>query len=342
MTTTEPPLISVLMSVYNGERYVAEAIQSILGQTEPRFEFLIVNDGSSDASALILDRYAAQDSRIRVIHQANRGLIASLNLLLDEARAPLVARMDCDDVSRPERFARQLAHMVAHPDVAVLGSNTDELDADGALFPCEDFHPLDHASICARLLQRSAICHPSVVMRRDIIRALGGYRAAFRHCEDFDLWLRVAEQHTMANLPDRLLLYRRSPGQVSEQHIVVQAIGAACARHAARERQAGRPDPFVGMASLPPLDQMDAVVGTSGLGARLRMEVIDSVKYSRHALEAGGLAMMKLHLREGGPKADFWRTAGRMVKLGMIPQAFSLSIDLLRAQTGWRHRLPAR
>jgi len=330
MNKTDMPVISVLMSVYNAERYVAEAIQSILGQTEGRFEFLIVNDGSSDASASILDRYAAQDSRIRVIHQENRGLIASLNLLLDEARAPLVARMDSDDVSRPERFAVQFAEMAARPEIAVLGTNTDELDADGAYFPCSDFHPEQPEDIRERLMVASGICHPSVMMRRDVIRALGGYRAAFRHCEDYDLWLRVSEHHDMMNLRDRLFLYRRSPDQVSEKHILVQAIGAACARYAAQQRRTGRPDPFEGATSLPSLDTIDAVLGTQGVGARMRLEVIDSVKYSRDAMTSGGLELMQAHLREGGTKHGFWRTAGRLVKLGMIPQALTLSYDLVR------------
>jgi hypothetical protein len=330
MNPTDTPVISVLMSVFNAERYLAEAIQSILGQTEGRFEFLIVNDGSRDASASILDRYAAQDSRIRVIHQENRGLIASLNLLLEEARAPLVARMDSDDVSRPERFAVQLAEMTANPGIAVLGTNTDELDADGAFFPCSDFHPEHPGEIRERLMQASAMCHPSVMMRRDVIRALGGYRAAFRHCEDYDLWLRVSEHHDMRNLPARLFLYRRSPDQVSERHILVQAIGAACARFAAQERRAGRTDPFEGVSTLPSLETIDAVLGTKGLGARMRLEVIDSIKYSRDAMAGGGLDLMQAHLREGGTKDGFWRTAGRMVKLGMIPQALTLSFDLMR------------
>ncbi|MAF62896.1 MULTISPECIES: glycosyltransferase [Pseudomonadota] len=330
MSSPDTPLISVMMSVYNAERYVAEAIQSILGQTEGRFEFLIVNDGSRDASGSIIDRYAAQDSRIRAIHQENRGLIASLNRMLDEARAPLVARMDSDDVSRPERFAVQLAWMQAHPDIAVLGTNTDELDADGAFFPCSDFHPEHPADIRERLMAASAMCHPSVMMRRDVIRSLGGYRAAFRHCEDYDLWLRVSERHDLYNLPDRLFLYRRSPDQVSEKHILVQAIGAACARYAAQQRRAGLPDPFEGATSLPSLDQIDAVLGSNGVGARMRLEVIDSIKYSPEAMSGGGLELMQAHLRDGGTKQGFWRTAGRMVKMGMIPQALTLSLDLMR------------
>jgi hypothetical protein len=176
----------------------------------------------------------------------------------------------------------------------------------------------------------SAMCHPSVMMRRDVIRALGGYRAAFRHCEDYDLWLRVSESHDLYNLPDRLFLYRRSPDQVSEKHILVQAIGAACARYAAQQRRAGRADPFEGATALPSLDQIDALLGSSGVGARMRLEVIDSIKYSPEAMNGGGLELMQAHLREGGTKQGFWRTAGRMVKMGMIPQALTLSLDLMR------------
>lgn len=330
MHHTDSPVISVLMSVYNAERYLAEAVQSILTQTEKRFEFLIVNDGSTDASGSILDRYAAQDSRIRIIHQNNQGLIASLNLLLDEARAPLVARMDSDDVSRPDRFAVQLAAMAADPQIAVLGTNTDELDADGTFVACHDLHPEHPDAIRARLAVASALCHPSVMMRRDIIRAVGGYRSAFRHCEDYDLWLRVSESHDLRNLPERLLLYRRTPDQVSEKHILVQAIGAACARFAAAERRAGRPDPFDGAQSLPALAMIDTMLGVTGAGARMRLEVIESIKYSRQAIMGGGLGLMKAHVRDGGNRQGFWRTAGRMVKLGLIPQALALSADLVR------------
>ena len=218
----------------------------------------------------------------------------------------------------------------AHPEIAVLGTNTDELDADGTFYPCSDFHPEHSAQIRERLLETSAMCHPSVMMRRDVICSLGGYRPAFRHCEDYDLWLRVIEQHAMENLPDRLILYRRSPEQVSERHILLQAMGAACARYAAQERMAGRPDPFEGADALPALDQIDAALGVTGLGARLRFEVIDSIKYSRHALKGGGLDLMKAHVRAGGSKQGLWRTAGRMVKLGMISQAIALSFDLAR------------
>src|SRR4029079_10086491 len=108
MTT---PAISVAMSVYNGERFLGPAIESILAQTFGDFEFLILDDGSRDATTQIVLDYAARDARVRPILRENRGLVASLNQLLDEARAPLVARMDADDIARPERFERQIAFL---------------------------------------------------------------------------------------------------------------------------------------------------------------------------------------------------------------------------------------
>ena len=190
--------------------------------------------------------------------------------------------------------------------------------------------PTEPREIATALERVNVIAHPTVVMRRDALHAVGGYRPAYLRGEDYDLWLRVSERHDLYNLPDRLFLYRRSPDQVSEKHILVQAIGAACARYAAQQRRAGLPDPFEGATSLPSLDQIDAVLCSSGVGARMRLEVIDSIKYSPEAMSGGGLELMQAHLRDGGTKQGFWRTAGRMVKMGMIPQALTLSLDLMR------------
>ena len=115
------PAISVAMSVYNGEQFLAEAIDSVLAQTFRDFELLVLDDGSSDSTPTIIKAYAAKDARIRPIIRENRGLIASLNQLLDESRAPLVARMDTDDVCLPERFAQQIAFLNMHPDYGVVG-----------------------------------------------------------------------------------------------------------------------------------------------------------------------------------------------------------------------------
>ena len=146
------PAISVAMSVYNGAPYLGIAIESILAQSFADFEFLILNDGSTDDSAAIIDRYAAQDSRIRGIHRENKGLIVSLNQLLDEARAPIIARMDGDDIALPERFAKQHAFLTDNPDHGVVSSWTTDIDRDGTPFPLGgDDQPTSHEAFLAAI-----------------------------------------------------------------------------------------------------------------------------------------------------------------------------------------------
>ena len=136
---TEPRL-TVAMSVYNNASYLKDALDSICAQSFREFECLIVDDGSTDGSSAILDEYAVRDPRIGVEHRSNHGLIASLNHIVDQARAPIIARMDGDDLCEPERFARQMAYLDAHPECGVLGTNAYEIDECGRrLAQCEDY-----------------------------------------------------------------------------------------------------------------------------------------------------------------------------------------------------------
>ena len=225
------PAISVAMSVYNGEQFLVEAIESVLGQSYADFEFLIVDDGSKDASTSIISNFAAQDSRIRPILRENRGLIASLNEMLELARAPIVARMDADDASQPERFALQKAFLDEHPDYGVVGTWSQEFDEDGQdMVGTGPDQPINHEGLLAGIeTGEQLVCHPTAMYRRDIVRSVGGYHAAFRHCEDYDLWLRLANVTKLGNVPQRLLRYRRHMGQITERHTAEVHIGAAIA-----------------------------------------------------------------------------------------------------------------
>lgn len=323
------PRITVAMSVHDDARTVGAAIESILAQTFRDFEFLIVNDGSTDASGEIIDSYAAADPRIRAIHQPNRGLIASLNRLVAETQGDLIARMDGDDISLPGRFAAQVAFLDAHPDHGVLGTNTNEIDEADRITLCTDLHPLDHAEVAAALRHRSPVAHSSVMMRAAVVRAAGGYRAAYRHCEDYDLWLRLSERTRIGNLPDRLLLYRRSTSQVSVRHVVEQQTGAAIARLAHRERLAGRPDPTEGLERLPPLTGLDALFGRSGMARQVRGELAQTIVYSREALRGGGVDLLIAHVATGGARAGLWRTVVRLIAFGDIARALRLAFALL-------------
>jgi tetratricopeptide (TPR) repeat protein len=245
------PAISVLMSVYNGEAYLAEAVDSILGQSFRDFEFVIINDGSTDGTGPLLKKYAAQDSRIVLIEQENTGLVGALNRGLAAARAPYIARMDADDIALPDRLARQYEYLEKHPDIAVLGAAITLIDQDNQRIR-DIAYPQGDAEISAFIKKGSPLAHPVVMMRTDIIRALGGYRAAYRHAEDYDLWLRVFEHHRLDNLPALLLRYRQHDNKVGVRHATQQGLATTVARVTHRLRASGRPDPTASMTALDP------------------------------------------------------------------------------------------
>ncbi|MCW1384052.1 glycosyltransferase [Novosphingobium sp. KCTC 2891] len=325
------PRISVALSVYNGERFLAEAIESVLGQTFGDFEFLILDDGSKDGTAAIIHDHAARDARIRPIVRENRGLVVSLNQLFGEARAPLVARMDADDVCLPTRFEHQLAFLDAHPDIGVVGSWTEDIDETGAPHPvAAPDHPVTHEEFLIAVEQGAPLlCHPAVMVRRDVLLSVGGYHAAFRHCEDLDLWLRLASVTHIANLPERLLRYRHYEDQVSSRHATVQQVGAAVARIAYAERQAGRPDPTATLEALPPIDQLDALFGREGVARAVRARVAPGLLYSRAGLRDEGFDILRRYIREGGSRDGLWRTVGRLILFGEPMRAAMLAATLV-------------
>jgi len=217
MRTNAPPLISVCMPVHNAERYVAEAVESILGQTLGDFEFLILDDGSTDGSLGILRRYAGRDPRIRLTSRPNKGLVASLNELIDQSRGEFLARMDADDVALPERFTRQVEYLRAHPECVLVGCRVRLIDPEGD--PLSEWcTQQDHEAIEAHYLRgerSAAIAHPSFMMRRDAVLAIGRYRP-LEVIEDIDLIVRLAEYGRIANMPEVLLQYRIHSGNMSK------------------------------------------------------------------------------------------------------------------------------
>jgi glycosyltransferase involved in cell wall biosynthesis len=324
------PAISVAMSVYNGAPYLAEAIESILNQTFTDFEFLILNDGSKDTSAAIIDRYAAQDNRIRAIHRENRGLIVSLNQLLEEAQAPIIARMDGDDIAMPERFARQYEFLAANPDHGVVSSWTIDIDGNGVAYTIEgNDHPTSFEAFLAAIETGPLLCHPSAMFRRDLVMSVGGYHAAFRHCEDYDLWLRMADITKLCSLPERLMKYRHTDGQVSSKHLVEQQIGVAASRFARRMRLAGKPDPTADLDRLPPMADYDALFGEAGISKEAQAMVASSILYSPIALKGQGFDIVMDHVRGGGSKKDLPRTVLRLLRFGEPIRAARLALALL-------------
>jgi glycosyltransferase involved in cell wall biosynthesis len=236
------PTISVLMPAYNAGRYVAAAVESILTQTYTDFEFLIIDDGSTDRTPRVLKRYAARDPRIRLVSRPNRGLVPTLNEGLALARGEFIARMDADDIALPHRFERQIAYMREHPDIICVGSAVMTMDQAGRDL-IESGYPPDHETIQELSLRgRPNLWHPTAMMRREAVMAIGGYREEMKAGEDHDLWLRLGERGRLANLDEVLLRYRIHPGSKGQSenelsnHYSKMASDEACDRRGIARR----------------------------------------------------------------------------------------------------------
>lgn len=200
----DSPKVTVLMPVYNGEKYLRPAVESILGQTLTDFEFLIIDDGSTDRSVEIIRSY--DDPRIRLVHnETNQKLIATLNKGFALARGQYLARMDSDDISLPQRLEKQAAFMDQHPEVGVCGTWAKRINDAGEVL---GRWQTPTGKDLAKLLWRpTPVIHPSAFIRAGIYRQFS-YNPEYAEAEDYELWLRVAEKTKLHNLPEYLLLYR--------------------------------------------------------------------------------------------------------------------------------------
>jgi glycosyltransferase involved in cell wall biosynthesis len=217
----EKPEVSVVMAVYNERPFLKEAVQSILAQTFEDFEFIIINDGSTDGSQETLGRFAECDERIRLVHQENRGLVSALNRGLSMAGGQYIARMDGDDVTHPERFERQVNYLNTHSRVGILGTRAQKIDENGE--PTIRWTlPTNPDTIAWQLLFNTRLCHPAVMARKSILEDLSGYSAWATHAEDYELWTRAVLRTRLANLPDVLHRLRRHEGSITVEKRVEQ------------------------------------------------------------------------------------------------------------------------
>lgn len=243
------PQVSVILPVRDGERWLREAVVSVLTQTLAELELVVVDDGSGDATPAILAELGASDPRLVVLRQERDGLVAALNRGLAQARAPLIARLDADDIALPERLARQRDYMRDHPDVVLLGGWADIIDESGT--PRGRQMRPDPAGLRQTLTKKSPFIHPTVMFRAEAARRVGGYRAAFEAGEDYDFWLRLADIGEIAILPELLIRYREHGGSVTRTRELRQIYSARLAKLASAERRAGRPDPSASLTAPP-------------------------------------------------------------------------------------------
>jgi glycosyltransferase involved in cell wall biosynthesis len=244
------PHASVLLPVYNGERYLKAAIDSVLAQTFRDFELLLLDDGSTDCSVALMESYVRSDPRCRLYSWPNRGIVATLNTGLELATSEIIIRMDADDVSAPTRFEKQINFLNEHPECVVVASRVVWIDPEGMpLRSAGDL--LTHEEIDAENMRGGQVLHhPAVAMRKDALIKSGGYRDGFKHAEDLDLFLRLAEAGRLENLPESLLFYRQHLNSIGHQFpaqqriSIYKALQEACARRGIKYQEMPLPQPL--------------------------------------------------------------------------------------------------
>ncbi len=234
------PLVSVVMSVYNGQRYLSTSLDSVLSQDGVDFEVVVVDDGSTDGSAGILSAYARRDQRVRVLRQENGGLTRALARGCAESRGILLARQDDDDVSMPGRLAKLAEVLEGCPGVAVASSWVESIGPEDEPLDRTSFSEDVTTATRGVLLSGRSPVHGSVMFRRRDLEAVGGYRPQFYFAQDADLWFRIAREGWFQFLPEVLYQFRIVEGSISSTHRASQVRLYELAKECHRAREAGR------------------------------------------------------------------------------------------------------
>ena len=217
--TMQMPLVSAIVPIYNGERFLAQALDSALAQTWPELEIIVVDDGSTDASAAIADAYAASHPQVRVIHQANQGLCHARNTALAAAQGEYFALLDADDIWLPHHLSDCVAVLECRPEVALVHADIERIDVDGASLGRNDrlWGRIGDDPFLALYLRHEHVCCPTAVFRRAAIERVGNFDPQFNRlgCEDRDLWLRMADVAQVVFINDLHARYRLHGGNMS-------------------------------------------------------------------------------------------------------------------------------
>jgi glycosyltransferase involved in cell wall biosynthesis len=228
--------ISVVTSVYNGEAYLKETIESVLAQTFSKFEYVIVDDGSTDKTREILAAFQKKDDRIRVEKRKHLGRVDALNEAIRLAKGEYIAICDADDICLPERLGTQFNYLNEHPEIGLLGSAVEKITAKGKRITTVYF-PATNREIKQRIFQENCFAHSALLIRRDAIERVGGYRDGFFPSDDYDLILRISLAHDLANLPKALVKHRVCPNQSSERELERNVLTALAAQVSAKTKK---------------------------------------------------------------------------------------------------------
>lgn len=240
----DEPIISVVMPVFNGGIHLAKAVDSIISQTFTNFEFIIINDGSTDDTLEILTNYRKSEPRIKILSRENKGLIETLNEGINLAVGKYIARMDSDDISLPFRFERQVEFLDSHEDYVAIGVRADLIDVDDQSL-CSFGNWTTHDEIDSEHIKGvgGPIVHPSSMIRRETLMLINGYSNEYPHAEDLDLFLRLAEHGKLANIPEILFQYRQHMDSIgyskrlSQIESARKSVQAACIRRGIKYEQ---------------------------------------------------------------------------------------------------------
>ncbi len=241
--------ISVVIPVRNGERYLAQAVESVLAQTHRDLELLIIDNGSADRSMEIMMRYVRMDDRIRVLNQPDRGVASAANRGLEESEGEWIARLDCDDVFLPEKLEKQIAFIRKNPDVRIVGTLGYFVNDTGRVIGLVSAEgPFTKAEFEGVTAGGEPVffIHSSTLMHRETMLTIGGYREQFVQAEDVDLWLRMAEKgHLLLKMPEPLTLYRIHEGSLTMLRNAEQRRYHRWVMACAEARRKGREEPLL-------------------------------------------------------------------------------------------------
>ncbi len=218
------PKISVIIPVFNAEKYIKEAIESVLNQTEKDFEVIIVNDGSTDNSLNILNELSNKDNRIRIISRENRGVIESLNEAIRNSKGEYITRMDADDICFKDRLEKQMKYLEEN-NLDLCGSNAVIINSKGEETG-KIIRPEKSSDIKKFTVLHNPFVHPSVMFKRSIIDEVGLYKD-FKHAEDYELWTRIVFKYKTGNIQEPLLYYRIHENQITKKkntHMIFTSI----------------------------------------------------------------------------------------------------------------------